>query len=340
MREVFAPDGLLRNSMVQTVLASAGFGAKRNNSMLRDERKDIIELDSDVQLVSSLSCKGKDISRGLFVLLHGWEGSMESSYVLRTGKFLYERGFSILRLNFRDHGDTHHLSPEPFNGSLMPEVYQAIRKLLLKNSYPKVYLGGFSLGGNFSLQIAAKHSHSKDSLPGLEHVFAISPAIRPKESTEYMDRHPILRRYFLKKWTESLLKKKKHFPELFPKREMLKAESVMDLTEKLIPNLTPFPDVDRYFASYTLHRNHLEGLRVKTTIVTSKDDPIIPFSAFQELMGLPNLEIIASEFGGHNGFILNLNWKSWYRDIILNRIQHSESFFDCEQITYNLKEAS
>src|SRR3546814_11642280 len=47
-------------------------------------------------------------SRGLALLLHGWEGSTESSYMRMTAVQLLRRGFEVFRLYFRDHGGTHH----------------------------------------------------------------------------------------------------------------------------------------------------------------------------------------------------------------------------------------
>ena len=54
-------------------------------------------------------CPGVE-PRGLALLLHGWEGSAESSYMRLTAAQLLARGFDVFRLNFRDHGDSHHLN--------------------------------------------------------------------------------------------------------------------------------------------------------------------------------------------------------------------------------------
>jgi len=49
----------------------------------------------------------------LAVLLHGWEGSAESLYVLSVAQLLYERGFAVMRLNLRDHGGRRAGGPHP-----------------------------------------------------------------------------------------------------------------------------------------------------------------------------------------------------------------------------------
>ena len=63
------------------------------------------------------------------VLLHGWEGSAESLYVLSLAQLLYQQGFEIVRLNLRDHGETHHLNRELFHSCRLPEVVGAVRTL-------------------------------------------------------------------------------------------------------------------------------------------------------------------------------------------------------------------
>ncbi len=66
-------------------------------------------------------------SKGLVVLLHGWEGSVNSNYVLANGARLFDAGFDVFRLNFRDHGDTHHLNHEIFHSCRLDEVVHALR---------------------------------------------------------------------------------------------------------------------------------------------------------------------------------------------------------------------
>lgn len=130
--------------------------------------------------------------KGLVVLVHGWEGSIHSSYIIRTTRFFLKKGFSVYRLNLRDHGDTHHLNEGIFNGSLLQESYEAVRELVKTfGTKGPVFLAGFSLGGNFVLRMAARHSLSKvaDQIPGLKHCFAFSPALDPKRATIKMDEH-------------------------------------------------------------------------------------------------------------------------------------------------------
>lgn len=48
-----------------------------------------------------------------------------------------------------------------------------------------------------------------------------------------------------------------------------------------------------------------------TTVVTAKDDPVVPWSAFVPIRHSPHIRLIATEHGGHCGFIENLRMDSW-----------------------------
>ena len=66
------------------------------------------------------------------MLLHGWEGSADSTYLLSLAQSLFAAGFEVVRLNLRDHGATHHLNRELFHSCRLPEVVGAVRALARK----------------------------------------------------------------------------------------------------------------------------------------------------------------------------------------------------------------
>jgi len=93
--------------------------------------------------------------RHIAVVLHGWEGSADSCYVISLGAELLARGYDVLRLNLRDHGDSHHLNREIFHSCRLAEVVGATRAVAERFPAAQIFLTGFSLGGNFMLRVAA-----------------------------------------------------------------------------------------------------------------------------------------------------------------------------------------
>ncbi|WP_061246955.1 YheT family hydrolase [Leptospira noguchii] len=309
----FNPSGILKFPFIQTAFASLKWNLPKEMTFLKNTERMIIDAGKGVRLEGHLSRQKNQKSKGFLILLHGWEGSVNSTYILRTSNYFYEKKYNIFRLNYRDHGDTHHLNPEPFNGSLLEETYEAVRKAaMFADKGVPVFIIGFSLGGNFTLRIARLHSQSEIKIKQLKECIAISPAIHPKDATILMDQKQIIGRYFLKKWKQSIQKKQKYFPALVPYDKILKEKSVMKMTEKIINSTEEFKDLDHYFGTYTLGEKELSQILIPTTILTAKDDPIIRGESFLSLHPNRNVRISIQDFGGHNGFLENWQGACWY----------------------------
>ena len=118
----FVPPAYLRAPFLQTALCSSRLRTLGSNPMRACARESIIDAGDGVRLQGFWSHQPHRPARGLVILLHGWEGSADSAYILSTGRFLFARGFDIFRLNYRDHGTTHHLNSGLFLGTLIDEV--------------------------------------------------------------------------------------------------------------------------------------------------------------------------------------------------------------------------
>lgn len=290
----------LRHPFLQTAFASLKF--RVSGAYLREKSTfKLITTSSGTRLLGSYAEQAG--AKGLVLLLHGWEGGIESTYILRSGEHLFRQGYNIFRLNLRDHGDTHHLNEEAFNGTMIDEVYEAMCQISELADNMPLFLMGFSLGGNFVLRAAMAHSTRKAKLKNVRHILAVSPAVDPEMATIRIDEDRILGPYFLNKWSQSLMKKQQLFPYLHDFRYATSSRSVMELTSIGIPLFTPYRHVKDYFARYTTTGPFFKNLQVPTTIYTSADDPIITEEDFLKIDPHPLLRIIISDRGGHNGFL-------------------------------------
>ncbi|XDD48590.1 YheT family hydrolase (plasmid) [Leptospira sp. WS39.C2] len=310
---LFKPIPFFSGPMVQSFLASF----KSNSDKLYGKNHNGIWKSIKTKEGVTLLAKVHEVTnpKGIVILVHGWEGSINSSYIIRTTKHFLAKDFSVYRLNLRDHGDTHHLNEGIFNGSLLAETYDGVLDLSKSNKTKlPIYLAGFSLGGNFVLRMASRHSSAKadNKIPGLKHCFAFSPALDPKRATIKMDEHPFLRKYFLKSWKSSLVKKGELFPHLYSFHDLDRYQTVMDLTDKMVKEFSKFGSVDEYFNSYTLNDLFFKSIQVPTTILTSMDDPVIPWKEFTEIPSSAFLEVVIESKGGHCGFIEDWKRSSYY----------------------------
>lgn len=306
----FLPPKYLRGSYTQTVLASAKIRAAGRNPMREASREMIIDAGEGVRLQGFFSPRNGGAPAGLVILLHGWEGSAESTYILHSGRFFHGQGYSVFRLNLRDHGNTHRLNEGIFRAILLDEVFNAVEKASALAGSAPCFLMGFSLGGNFALRIAGRCTERP--VANLRHIVSVSPVIDPSRATDAIDRSPLLRYYFLKKWRRSLALKQQAFPHLYDFGGIMTRKTVRSLTEALFERYLTEIDPETYFRMYGIQRDTLAGVSTPTTIVAAKDDPAIPSDDFPGLRLSPCTRLIMHEYGGHNGFLEGVFKPTWY----------------------------
>jgi predicted alpha/beta-fold hydrolase len=316
----FKPLFFFRNAHFQSIMASSRLRLPRKNAMAENSREIIIETPSGSKLQAFVSSPPD--AKGLIIFLHGWEGSASSAYILASGDYFYRRGYGVCRLNLRDHGESHHLNEGLFHGALLQETFEAVAQLSKQGQGKPVYLIGFSLGGNYALRIAIQHS--LQPIANLKHVFAISPPLDPHKTTLAIDNgYGFYRRYFLKKWKRSLIKKQKLFPHKYDFADMLEAQTCIELTAKMMKYFPELKSYRDYFRLYTLKNEAFQNLKIPVLVFIAKDDPVIPYEDFETLEENDYLKISRQTYGGHCGFIDLFPARCWYHQIIADTIVRS-----------------
>ena len=313
-KNTFSPPPVLKNAHVQSIFNSVGprkFRAKRIAKKLNSKPL-ILSTPLDIQLTAEFD-RCEDVCRGIsknavVILLHGWEGSSQSAYQVTTAHYLLNHGYDVLRLNLRDHGDSHHLNKEMFNSTMIEEVGDAIASFLKEYKYPNVFLAGFSLGGNFTLRITADRAEELT----LKAAVGICPPVDPNNAMFALNNSLfIYELYFFRRWTRSIQKKQKYFPDSDFGAELKKVKTLDDVNNTFIPKYTPFDDAQSYFASYALTGDRLKELAIPAYLIASKDDPILPIEDIAKIIKPKNLIVEIQENGGHCGFIQDLSAHSW-----------------------------
>ena len=305
----YRPPRWLRNPHLQSVLGSSGLRRRRALRALAASGAVTLEYIVDggdgVRLQGFHSqVAGRD-SRGLVLLLHGWEGSADSNYMRLTAAQLLARGFDVFRLNFRDHGDTHHLNEDLFHSNRLDEVVSAavdVSRRFAGNVPMRV--AGYSLGGNFALRLALR---APQAGLALAHVAAVCPLLDPATTMERIENGlPLYDWYFARKWRRSLERKRHLFPQRHDFDDTVLALDMRALTDWLVQRHTAFGTLDAYFDGYAIGGERLAGLSVPAHILMAEDDPVIPFDTFSgwSLPAQATLEI--APWGGHCAFIENV----------------------------------
>lgn len=312
---VFAPPSWCANphlqSIVPTLRLRRGSVARRASALLRHSATHTLECGDGVRLLGQLARQldaGRGPARDLVVLIHGWEGSADSLYVLSLAAHLFERGCDVFRLNLRDHGPSHHLNEGVFHSCLLDEVVGAVLDVQRRFAPQRLSVAGFSLGGNFALRVAAAAPQR-----GLELTRAIGvcPVLRPRSTVDVIDRHLVYRQYFLYAWRRSLARKQALFPKRYRLEHVLRQTSIARMTELMLEHYSEFSSLDHYFDSYALTGQRLAQLQVPAHLIVALDDPLIPARDLAQVADNPLLEVIVSPTGGHCGFMERWRRESW-----------------------------
>jgi uncharacterized protein len=313
----YLPPALLRNPHLQSVLASSRLRRlnRRLGQLGEGQTEQILDCGQGVRLLG-LHTPQRVLAeaRGLVVLLHGWEGSVQSSYMLHTGVRLLSDGFDVFRLNFRDHGGTHRLNPELFHSCRIDEVVGALGAIADRFPVRPLAVAGYSLGGNFALRLALRAPAV--GIP-LSHAVAVCPVISPRAGLAALESAPwFYHAYFMRKWRGSLLRKQHAFPGRFRFSRAELGGSMRELTRLLVERHTDFPSLDAYLDGYSVAGDRLAEARVPLSILTAADDPIIPVADFEQLRLPPGASLRIARHGGHCGFLRDLRMRGFAEDFV------------------------
>ena len=314
LERAFNPPIYLHSATLQSMLASSSLRKRNADSLNAAAQDEILSLNNDVRLMARISRQPQRTGKGMAILIHGWEGSSESAYIIGLGGYLFARGFSVARLNLRDHGPTHHLNQGIFYATMIDESHQGVQRIAEMADGAPAFLAGFSLGGNFALRIGLKCV--TNPIANLCRIVAVSPVLSPAKATIAVDRTWMIRKYFLKKWRRSLKKKQALFPDLYNFTPFIHLDTIKAMTDALLEEYSEFPSAEEYFSRYTITGQALEPLPIPTTIVTAADDPIIPVDDFHSLTTNDQTRVIIHAHGGHCGFIENLSLSAWHEPMM------------------------
>ena len=312
----FRPPAWLANRHLQSILPSFPLRRpaveRRARALIRASKPLVLDCGDGVRLMGlhagPAAAAATDPPR-MAVLLHGWEGSADSLYLLSLAQLLHERGLSVIRLNLRDHGGTHALNRELFHSCRLPEVVGAVGRVQALFPGHRLLLAGYSLGGNFCLRVGARAAAA-----GLRiaRIVAVCPVLDPATTLDALEHGPaVYRNYFLLKWRNSLRLKQAAWPGHYDFGDMIRDPSLTAMTGSMVLKYTDFPDLRAYLKGYAITGTVLGTLTAPAHLLTSEDDPMILARDLAQLARPASLEVTVTPRGGHCGYMDALAGPSW-----------------------------
>jgi len=311
----FKPPPGLRHPHVQSIIGASslrGWALRQTaQDFVKSASTTILHCDAGVRLLAKVNIP-PDPPRAVVVLLHGWEGSADATYMLSLGHALVRRGCMAVRINFRDHGGTAKLNEGLFHSCRIDEVVSAVAAVRAQYPSLPLHLAGFSLGGNFALRVAA-HSGA----PQLQRVLAVCPVLHPPSTMRALEEGLWLyKRYFLRRWRRSLSAKAAAFPRLYEFGDLRRLRTLTETTDFFVRGYTSFETLEDYLHGYSIIDGRLDTVANEAVVVLTADDPVIPVADAKRLSSNPALQLTVLPYGGHCALLQDYRLRSWLNESI------------------------
>lgn len=300
----FRPHRLFTGGQAQTL---AAYAFPRRRSLLRESAEDeprLFETESNVKVLVRCRWQTHRESSPTLLLVHGLEGSSESTYVLGAADKAHRAGFNALRMNIRSCGDTQHLSPTLYHSGLTKDLRAVVEELSARDRLAEIYLAGFSLGGNQCLKFAGESG--EDAPRALKGVCAVSPSLDLSTCAAAISRRSNF--VYNQRFVASLKKRMRRaaalYPERYDTRRLSLVRTIRDFDSHYTAPHAGFRDADDYYARSSALQ-FVPSIRVPTLVIHAEDDPLVPFESFRDpaLGANPCVVFLAPRHGGHVGFL-------------------------------------
>lgn len=280
---------LFRNPHLQTIAAHYW---KRPESGAPIERA-LVPTEPGVQVLVETQRPAGEV-RGHIVMVHGLEGSGSAGYIRSLSAQAIAAGYAAHRFHMRTCGGTEHLCDTLYHAGLTSDLLAFLRRLA-----PPAYLVGFSLGGNVVLKLAGELGGSADG--AVRGVCAVSTpldlAACARRIAEPDNR--IYEARFVRKMRARLCATGRYTASDFAG-----LRTVMELDDRITAPSFGFGNAANYYRTQSAIA-YLDEIRVPTLLIQAKDDTFIPFTIYESAAARsnPRIQLIATEYGGHLGFL-------------------------------------
>ena len=261
---------------------------------IKTEDGDFLDLD-----FSGHSSMTQQFNNSIIILSHGLEGDTSRQYITGMVKNFNTHGFDCLAWNFRScSGELN--QTKVFYHSGATDDLETIIKYSLSRGYQKIYLVGFSLGGNLTLKYLGEKA--SNLYPEIKKAVTFSVPLHLSSSSKKIGW--LYTKRFNKSLINKILAKSQRFPEFnIDISNIAKIKTLKDFDDAYTSQLHGFIDAEDYY-----ERNSslyfLGKINIPTLIINAQNDPFLSKECFpfEKIKRLEKIYFQAPKSGGHCGF--------------------------------------
>lgn len=292
----YRPPFPFRNGHFSTIYAGAirkvhGVIQKRERLELQDG--DFLDLDwsESVQPTEKVA-----------ILLHGLEGDAQRHYITGSAKKLTQNNFDTCAVNFRGCSGQPNRLYRSYHSGATKDLMAVIAHILETKDYTKIYLLGFSLGGNLALKYLGEGNPVPKEVTA---VVAVSVPCDLKDACDQLlrSKNVLYSSRFKKHLLAKLRTKQQLFPAKISEGTINNISTLKDFDDAYTAPAHGFADALDYYAQCS-SKQFLPKITTPSLIINAKDDSFLGEACYpyNEARDNPSLYLEVPEFGGHVGF--------------------------------------
>ena len=292
----FRPLPGLDNPHLQTVLANLPSWARIRIA----PRRLLVDLaDGDRLLLHDSRPQDWRDDGAIVLLLHGLGGCHDSGYMCRVANRFLEAGVRVCRMDLRGAGAGLPYASRLYNAACSDDVRAALGVLHQENPVSRLFVAGFSLGGNIALKLAGEAA--SQPIPGLHAVAAVAPPIDLVRCAELISRLPFYDRYYVRRLIDQVAELARLFPHL-PRVAFPRTTTLREFDDLYTAPRSGYADALDYYRKASAFPL-LPAINLPTFVLTASDDPFVAVEPFEEIPALAHLDVHIAPRGGHLGFL-------------------------------------
>ncbi len=286
---------LFRNAHLQTI--AGHYWRRRRAERDPPVQRRLFRTEPEVQ-VEVLTERPAGEAAGEIVMVHGLEGSADATYMQRLSADAVAAGFAAHRFNMRTCGGTERLCSTLYHAGLTSDLRAVLRALRAEGRAP-AFLAGFSLGGNVVLKLAGELGEGAAEL--VHGVVAVSTPL-DLEACARRIAAPANRLYELR-FVRRMLARMRATGRYGP-ADFAGLHSVMAIDDRITAPSFGFGNAANYYRTQSAI-GFLQAIRIPVLLIQARDDIFVPFDIFkrEEVRSSPRIELLATDHGGHLGFL-------------------------------------
>jgi predicted alpha/beta-fold hydrolase len=268
----------------------------------------LIEVEPGVQVLAHCHWQSDRRKALTVIVVHGLEGSSDSTYMLGIAAKGLALGMNVVRMNQRNCGGTEALAPTLYHSGRSQDVAAVAQNLIAQDHISRFALAGFSMGGNLVLKLAGEWG--KTGPREFRAVATVCPAVNLAASADalHLRGNRLYEQYFLWNLSRRLRAKARLFPGAFDTSRLRGIGSLRQFDDRITAFYCGFTGADDYY-DRAAAAHVIDRIAVPTFILNAANDPFIRIlpETRRKILDNPHITFVETEDGGHCSYLAETN---------------------------------